>query len=112
MNRYLTSMLAALGSKRMQPATRTSDPHVASLPNRRIGLRVLAFAVLAALFGLSPAAQAQDRGERGDERGKDRGCERGDERGKDRGCKDKREGERPQPPAGAKGSDVDQNPPQ
>jgi len=82
MNRFLTSMLAALKSQRTQTATPAPDPDAAGLPGRRIGMRVLAFAVFAALLGLAPTAQAQDEG-RGN-RNPNRGCDR--DRGPDRGC--------------------------
>jgi hypothetical protein len=74
-----------------------------NLQRRRIGFRVLAFAIFAALLGLAPSAQAQWQGrgpersgERGPDRGPNNGCDRGD-RGPDRGCP-ARPPENPPPP--------------
>ncbi len=58
-------------------------PHAkpTAAPKSRVGFRTLIFATFAALFGVSPAAQAQDRG-RGTERGREYETERGEERGR------------------------------
>lgn len=93
MKHFLTSIVAALKSKQREAARETSDP-------TRRGLGVLMVALIAALFGMAPTAQAQERGDRGRERGNDEG-ERG--RGQDRG------GDQP-PPGAGQGHDVDAAP--
>jgi hypothetical protein len=76
MNQFLSSMLNALKPSQAETAEADSDRSATG----RIGMRVLAFAVFAALLGLAPNAQAQDRGDRNP----NRGCDR--DRGPDRGC--------------------------
>jgi len=103
MNSILSSTLAALRFKHSETAIRTPDPEAANLQRRRVGFRMLAFAIFAALLGLAPSAQAQWQGrgpersgERGPDRGPNNGCDRGD-RGPDRGCP-ARPPENPPPP--------------
>lgn len=72
----------------MKPSRHQANSAIA--PKSRIGFRVFVFAAMAALFGLAPAAQAEDRG-RGSDRGKERETERGEDRGADRDRDRKRE---------------------
>ncbi|MEZ5786997.1 MAG: hypothetical protein R3D62_11150 [Xanthobacteraceae bacterium] len=72
----------------MTPSRHHARPAVAL--KRRLGFRALMFAVLAALFGLAPAAQAEDRG-RGSDRGRERETDRNRDRGADRGDDERRE---------------------
>ena len=62
----------------MKPVRHLAKSTIA--PKSRIGFRAFIFATFAALFGVAPAAQAEDRG-RGTERGRETEIERGKERG-------------------------------